>query len=79
MVEQPAVIEAVRTLAAPGPEVQDADELPLGHERDDHLHRRRPHRVQSRRVEVELAEPDGARVLLEVQEQRIVLGHVEGH
>ena len=78
VVEQPAVVEAVRPLAAPGPEVQHADELALRHERHDDVDARRAHRVEGRRLEVEVLHRDGAGVLLQVEEQRIVLGHVEG-
>ncbi len=78
VVEQPAVIEAVRTLAAPGSEVQHADELALRHERHDDVDARRAHRVEGRRLQVEVLHRDRLGVLLQVEEQRVVLGHVEG-
>ena len=77
VVEQAAVIEAVRTLAAAGPEVQHADQLALGHERHHDLDAGRAHRVEGGRLEVEVLDRDGARVLLQVEEQRVVLGDVE--
>ena len=66
VVEQPAVIEAVRTLAAPRAEVQHADELALRHERHDDVDPRVAHRVEGRRLEVQVLHRDGAGVLLQV-------------
>ena len=72
VVEEAPVVEAVRPLAPPGSEVQHADELSLRHERHDDVDPRLADRVEGGGLEVEILHRDGAGVLLQVEEERVV-------
>ena len=70
--EEPAVVGAVVLVREPGPEVEGADELALGDERDDDPDAGRAELLECGRLEIEPLDLDHAAGGLEVGEERVV-------
>ncbi len=76
--QQAAVVGRVVLLGQPRAEVERADQLALGDERHHERHARLAHRAERRRVQLEPGDLDRAGRGLEVGEQRVRLGDVDG-